>query len=413
VPRRPGAVFLVGVAAAALVLADVAALASRQTPAPDARTLLRRAQRYVDGAHTVRVDSTGRVEATDAGFGADAPTPSLPPGTGASFVQRYVASGVLVFPGDFHLTVDAGGDQLEAIRTGAHTYVRTASRPDPLTGERWIETEQAARQADTRNGIVRPDARADASLEIGPTVRQLVDAGSMPRIVARQRDATVLGVRIPASVFGGNSQFDRGVAQLAVGPTGRVERVVLDASGKQVSVSVTTRLSGWNAPAAVTAPPPAEIDTTPGVESGKLAAFHEAPLLQPRGIPEGWTLDSATVVSRDESESQCPEAELDYTDPNNDTGGDFDMYEFAANCADTTPSPGSRPFTAGAVRGWVVEEPRAGSTTIQVVVGATAIRVETDLSAADAAVLLRDMVPLDLAHPPASIPGIGRPMQTG
>ena len=175
--------------------------------------------------------------------------------------------------------------------------------------------------------------------------------------------------------------------------------------GFSIEGRFTTEYTGWGDHVTVEPPAESEIDPTPDIDEEDLAAYHDAPLLQPVGVPEGWALDGAYVVWAEGGEVACDQAEIDYLDPRDEIQGYLYLAEMAAGCADLEPPPDSTPFVAGSARGWIESYDSEG-VFAQIVVGPTVVEIDTDLSAASLARVLAELRPLDLTVEPEPIAGL-------
>jgi hypothetical protein len=237
---------------------------------------------------------------------------------------------------------------------------------------------------------------------------RLLGALRRPALVRRSGDLAVVRASVdPAEAFGPEvgDQIDKASVDLSIGPGGRLVGAALHASGSGESVVADYRFSRWGTPVRVAAPPKAELDPTPSVDEEDIVAFKDAPLLQPRGIPAGWVLEGAFVLSPDETAEGCRQVEIDYTDPDDPDAGYLTLYELPVSCADLDPPTGSAPFSAGPWRGFIDES--ADGNTAQIVVRDTVVQAETDLPSEALVRILGDLVPLDLTKPPAELPGLG------
>ena len=165
------------------------------------------------------------------------------------------------------------------------------------------------------------------------------------------------------------------------------------------------RFSDWGKPLDFTVPSEADIDITPEIEEEEVAAFRIVPVYQPRGIPAGWILEYADVLDEYETEEECPEVELDYTDPDDPDQGYLWLYQLEASCADLVMPRDAEPFKAGPYQGWIIVDEDEGNSA-QIVVDKTVVQADTDLSPASLSRILGDLVPLDLSQTPSPIPGL-------
>ena len=358
---------MLGVAIVALYAAATAVAVDRGRP-PGAGELLARAQDFVRDARTVEVTGAGKLEGAGAATG------------------DYYSHGEVVFPDRYHLVTSVLDTWFEELVVGHRAWVRTAVGRAELDDEQWVPL------AGGDPGIVGPAA---GFANIGPTaVRAFVLDAHDPEVASRSDGHAVLAV---------DSQGERLRLTMATG--GRVERIGFGTTLNGAGFRGELRLARWDARQRIEPPPDADVDPTPGIDEEDVAAYRDAPLFQPRGIPDGWALDTATVVPADESVEDCDQVELDYLDPDDDENGYLTIYEMPPDCPDHTPIGGT-PFTAGPHAGSYVEED--GELQAEIVIGGTLVQVQTDLPPSDLAIVLADLLPLDLGVTPAPLPGLGK-----
>src|SRR5262249_55445278 len=133
---------------------------------------------------------------------------------------------------------------------------------------------------------------------------------------------------------------------------GTLQHTSVSLKNSQANITIDYGWSKWGESVVIAAPTAAEIDATPDIKEEKVAAFKDAPLLQPAGLPKGWVLSGADVLSPDETTEHCPEVEVDYEDPTNQDSGYLTIYEFTPSCANPAAPPGASGFAAGPYRGY-------------------------------------------------------------
>ncbi len=246
---------------------------------------------------------------------------------------------------------------------------------------------------------------------------ELFDRTVLPTIVSRTGDETVVRAGLdPRDESGaGLSETSRGTIEITLGKDSRPLRSVVeemietegedDFPGIRIDARLEVEYSGWGEPVTVEAPSDAEIDRTPWVEEEAIAGFLDVPLLQPRGIPEGWVLDYADVLPADEFDGACDQVEIDYISPDDEFGYLY-LYQSDIDCADTEAPSESEPFVAGSNRGWIEADAEYGYTFAQIVVGRTVIEADTDLSPEALARVLSQLRTLDFTVEPDPIPGL-------
>lgn len=380
---------------AVVLIAGVVAATTWQEPEPTARVLIARLDRFV--AKSPSYQFAGRGDSVTV--------------MGRAEGGRRISAGYTI-EGSFEAGVTrqlviADDQATELIQGPDRVVFRSADKPGQLPKLKWQALDVAGELADVfpvmpkgagAQGILSGDlgARALASQVIRhdaglPVVRFHLapdDGDGLPGVVSSETELTMARDGTPRRVV------TRLRAEMPKGnPSYTVES------------STDFRLSDWGKPVGITFPADADIDATPDIDEEAIAAFRDAPVLQPRGIPAGWVLDYASVLSKDETEEGCPEVELDYIDPDDPDFGYLYLYELAASCADTALPRRAVAFRAGAYQGWILVDVDDG-TTAQIIAGRTAIQVETDLSPRSLARVLSDLVALDLTKPPIAIPAI-------
>lgn len=373
----------------AIVLgAGVVAAVTWQPAEPSVATLLARVDRFFTHTKGYRFDGRGEQATT----------------TGSRHVTNsYTVSGAVSADQSMRLLVITDDLSTEIISSKDRAAVRTAERADELLNVKWQLLDDAGEfpvgGVTVRSGDV---AKSILAGHLGEMARQ-------PAVIGRDKGQPVVRFHIdPTS--GDGYQVLSSEAELTVKTDGTPQRLVTRSSIRfefedpvTVEMSDDYRLSDWGKAVEVSFPGDADIDQTPDIDEELIAAYHDAPLLQPRAVPAGWELDYATVLGKDETAEGCPEVELDYIDPDDPDVGYLYLYELAASCADSAPPRGAKAFRAGAYQGWIDVDDDDG-TTAQIIAGRTAIQVETDLASQALSRVLADLVPLDLTKPPATLP---------
>jgi hypothetical protein len=400
--RRLGTVAAVVVVAAALVAALLVLIMGKDQP-PLAVRLLERSRAFVGAAQFAAFAVENRFESEDAGFG--------------SFFTSE-AKGVVAFPDRFRMSEESEGFHLEVIGIGDTFYVREAEDEDALADEQWAEYDQT--EDDRRSGVIRPPA-LDEGLAGGlestaggsPTdLRRVLRGASEPTVVRRNAQGLFV-VRAdldPDRAFGDQigEDVDSATLEMTTSRRGRVARMLIRFESGGDSGTADYRLSAWDRPVRVEAPPEGEIDPTPLVDEAELAAFTAAPLLQPAGIPEGWEFDGAYVIPEEETAEGCEQVGVDYIDPDDPDSGYLYLFEMPTSCADLEPPSDAAPFVVGPASGWIQFDEDEGFSYAQVVLGRTVVQADTDLAPADLAAVLAELVPFDATVRPRALPGIGR-----
>lgn len=343
-------------------------------------------------------------------FGAEIRLESHDPGddgtgAGASVVQRLRLDGVARLPSEARYTVDDGAAVSEVLVVDGRAFTRTAGRQAPLDETKWAEETDTDRDA---SGVVRPEGAAlPDPRDVGEPqdVGRLLDAIRAPR---RAPGATVVqGAVDVRAAFGGLADtMESATVDLTTGPGGRLDELTLRIEGTEVDLTGRYRFSEWGVDHDIAVPPPGLVDRTPSLDEEGIAAYDDAPLLQPAALPAGWKLVSAGIVTAEESAEGCAQVSVDYENTQGESGFLY-LFLLPASCEGLDGSPrGARPFTAGRYRGFAVVD--GPSTFVQLTVGRTVVQADSDLDPADLARLLARLVPLDLAAPPpATLPAIG------
>ncbi|MEY2475018.1 MAG: hypothetical protein QOG87_333 [Actinomycetota bacterium] len=377
-------------AVVALLAGSVAVLLTRDEDPSPAR-LVADARASTNEQRTMSFTGRLRVESKDP--------------DGGSFIQRAEIDGRVRLPEDARYRIVSDGFVSEVITLGDRLYTREAEGPADLRGKKWAAFDPNV--DDDRSGVVRPSGPTESADIAGDPIGLLrtLDAARRPVLLRSDENGAVVKATVDATAAYGSAvvgEVDRATVELTLDGD-RLDRLVLDASGEGGSLHADYRFTGWGRQVEVAAPATADLDPTPGIEEEEIAAFKDAPLLQPRGIPAGWVLDFAGVLPEEMTAEGCEQVELDYIEPDDPDKGYLTLYELPKSCADLEPPRGAEAFQAGRYSGFV-DESRDG-VLAQIVVGDTVVQAETDLPLDALARILADLVPLNLAAPPAPLPG--------
>jgi hypothetical protein len=385
--KRLGLKVLIGVIALAIVATGVvAAKKIKEGPSPD--TVLSDARSYTNTHRSVRFAGTFKLRLKeDKG--------SL--GSSNSVTSRI--EGQLESKGRSRAVIDSGSEgAVESIALGRVVYVRQADSKAALDDAKFekIDTDASPR------GVVRTEAEDAKELDIA----ELLAVAENPRKVSHSGAVTTITANVPPRALLGAvaaQDVSRITLELVVRKNGQVQSLVQRSVGSGATVTVAVRYTNWGRPVKLAAPAAAQIDPTPGLEEEKIAAWKDAPLLMPKGIPVGWVFDGADVLSKDDTTEGCAEVELDYEDPNDPDAGYLSLYEFPASCAQPFSGAGVTPFSAGPYSGFA---DTSDGVLVQFVVGKTAIQAESDLTVAQLATVLKNLVPFSFKTKLEAIPGI-------
>jgi hypothetical protein len=329
-----------------------------------------------------------------------------PRGEGESVVEQGRVRGTVHLPDRARYVLTDAETVTELITVGDTFYERHARADDgaALAREKWASSDPS--EADERSGVVRPPGPSGAEELFGDPIHlfRTLGAARRPVEVSAGNDARVIRADVdPVAAFGVDAPDAPDRAHLLVTVRGtRLDRLVLIGAGDEGNARIDYRFTDWGSPVEIAAPPRRDLDPTPDIAEEDIAAFDEVPLLQPRGIPEGWGLVAAVVLSADETVEGCEQLEIDYVDPEDPDEGYLTLYEFPKSCADLEPPRGARPLASG----WVMETDDDG-VLAQLIVGDTVVQAETQLSVEQLGRILSDLVPFDLGAPPAGLPGFG------
>jgi len=394
------------VAAVIVLLASATAVVVRSVvdrrPSPE--SLLRRVERYTQDHRSARF--TGQTEVENRV--SDDQGGRVPEEQFSTFTARSTVEGVVAFPDRARFTVRSDGSSSEFLRFGDRAFGRFALGEEQLSTKKWV-----AFGPEEESEIGPPDAGV-TGLDDPTSLPHLIGDAPEPQIVGRDGRGRVVRARV--DVADGDERFEElesltGTLELTARDDGRLDRMVVDVRGEAddgitFDARVDFRFSGWGQAVDIAEPGEADIDATPSVDEERIAAYEDAPLLQPAGIPAGWVLDFADVVPAEDTAEECAQVELAYVDPDDEEGGYLHLYELPVTCADLQPPPGARPFRAGPNQGWLTEDPEEG-VQAQLTVGRTVLQADTDLAPAELARVLAQLVPLDFAVTPTPIRGIG------
>lgn len=425
---------VIGVSAFSLLVTSTAVAVARETrdePAT-AEAVLAEARKFVVDYKTVRFRAEVRQESTFGGFGFSPDEEELvPPEEGTTIVSRSVVEGAASEPDRSRTVTRANGLATETIVVGDDSWWRFAEPGDDLADSKWMATdswpggfeEDPGAFSDGLSGFM--GIMSSDGSDFGSLI-ELIDRAVAPTIVSRTGDETVVRAAINPEdgARPGSTELNQGTVEITVADNGRPVRSVLEltqAIGEEdfpeglpedfpipdfhVDSRVAQEYSAWGDSVDIEPPADADIERTPGIDEEAIAEYQDAPLYQPRGIPQGWVLSLAEVIPADESDNGCDQVEIDYFDPVDEYYGYLYLYEMEADCADLTAPPDSEPFTAGPNRGWVESYDGQGAYA-QIVVGRTVIQAETDLSVDDLRRVLAQLRSLDLTVEPTPLVGL-------
>ncbi|MGQ0804580.1 MAG: hypothetical protein ACT4PI_12060 [Actinomycetota bacterium] len=397
---RRGIALIAGVVAAAVVVTLIVVVAGAESP-PSASEALDRAQRFANRADSVEYRGESRLEFEDE--------PPVPPEDGG-FDPNSSFEESAVFPDQSRSVLEFADLVTETIAIDDVTYDRSAEDRKSLDDELWTEFDPDAIEDEeplTEGGFV------GGGLFVAPTeVPALVEASSRPRILSQDNGETVIRADLDSGEFE-EIYYTSVTIDLAVEDDGRITEIHLVGSDEYETQRVNVEIERWNDDLRIEAPADADIDPTPNLDEEDIAAYDAAALFQPRLIPTGWVLQTATIIPEGEfgldEEAGCDQVDLYFTnealfesvdEEDVPLGATYlDLFEFPTSCAEDRPR-GADDFTAGTYTGWFEDE--EGYLYGQIAVGDTVIEFSTDLSEEALAAILADLVALDFANPPAA-----------
>jgi hypothetical protein len=348
---------------------------------------------------------------------------------------RTRARGEARMPDRFHVVLTIPGDEeeVEVLGVGTRRWARSRVFEGEQVEGKWHDVFPPE---ETPGGRVGPPEGFGGDDFGGPGDGQGIEAllthpvfvapTGLPAVLAAAHDPVVRSrgtegkaIELRADVDGaqlfgaGVPPLDRARLDLEVDEDGRIAEAAFFVSIREIGLQASVRftLSGWDDGAVeIAAPPDDQIARDDVIDKKAVAAFTDVPLLGPRAVPQGWVLHRARVLEPQETVEGCHQLELHYDDPFDGAEGYLTIYEFPITCTEGPTEEQVAVFRAGAHVGFV-EESGSGSRFGELYVGRTVVQFATDLSTADLAVVLGDLVPLDLDRAPGSLPGLGGPTE--
>lgn len=284
------------------------------------------------------------------------------------------------------ITIGPGG-------TG-RSWERTSAFADQLAARPWAEVDPAVDGADRSLGALDMSRLPGwLAATVGHRDRGVDDDGR--RVVA---------ATIPPRLvddLGPDVQLIEVEVELTIDDGGAPRHVALVLAGTDTIVDVTYDITGLGTDLDVAPPGPGDLDATPWFNEQDVAAFPGPTPLGLSRVPEGWDLVGA-YVTPDAEGGACPSVSLDYADLDDPVGAYLWIDVMASGCADP---PDGEELTAGGLAGAVTDE-LDGSHWGVVSSSEVDVWFATDLSTADASIVLASLAPLDVATVPEPLPGI-------
>lgn len=362
-PRLAVAAPLV-VVLAVVVVTLIVVVGGADSP-PSAATALARARRFLEQAESVEYRGAQALEFED------------------DTTERTTFHEEAAFPDRSHSLAVYEDSAFEAIAVDGLLYSRDAADRDALAGAAWAEAEGEA------GFFVLPAPPQD--------LPELLAGARRPRLRGRGDDTTIIRLTV--------DEIEPDLL-LSVADDGRPVSLGYASDDEFVSEVVKIEFERWNGDVDIEEPDASDIDPTPLIDDEAVAAYDDAPLYQPRVIPEGWVLDSATVLpdfATTDDGDPCETVMLFFLEPD-DAEGYLSLYEAPTECVLPRPQR-AEDFSAGSNDGWIADEGEFLEGTL--IVDGTMLQFDTDLAPEALSVLLGDLVPLDLAKPPPAILELG------
>jgi hypothetical protein len=197
---------------------------------------------------------------------------------------------------------------------GMQTFSPTGSEP-PVPVGRGIPQEAllAMAQASVMGGGMGPLFNFQGLLEKAQQVETLDHN--------RLRATAALADLVPEELhkaLGADLLSTTGGVTLTIqyGAGGRLDGLVIEAladfDGDQTTDRHDIHFSNWGGPVAVAPPAPGQVDATPGIDEGELAAITDMTVLAPRSLPPGYVLESMDVTHRSVEDEECESVTLEY-----------------------------------------------------------------------------------------------------
>jgi hypothetical protein len=434
-PRRwPQAVLVV--ASTTLLLASVLALVVGGEPAPltPARRLAR-LQAFAQRARSAHFTGDARTVSS---------TGSAAAGSESSSHEQIV--GAMELPDRSQWTVDSGDMAFEALITPSGTYDRQADSLTALSNEQWAYTARRAKAGSDQLGSLpsghgMASAMGMATAVDAPELLDILRATRAPvQVDERTIRAEVDATKIPHWDTTGPGAPLQPLPTITVELTSavkdkdRLDRMVLTAkedvdealldpsstgpSGHRTTITSTldVRFTRWGERVNFAIPTPDAVDLTPGVAEADVAAFAATPLLGLRRLPAGYELMHAEVTTAekdaDPSNGDCAEVGLSYANPADlaamtdkataSVPPSIDVSLTPAACDYYDTLTGGTAVSLGRARGMLVrgKGPDEYAVQLQILVGATRVRIDSDLPEAQVLAAASDLVRLDLGSQP-------------
>jgi hypothetical protein len=377
------------VSALLVILGVLAALDVQRGPSAD--TVLERARAYVAEHPSVRFSGTMKVviKAKDSEVGEESSTTTR-------------IKGEIESKGRAHAVVSAGKDGVsEVVALGAVIYVRVAETLGAVRNAKYAKFDTST----ARGAGVQYDTNQVKDLDLGAALA----AARNPTKLRHNGKLTTIEADVNVTKLVGEvlaHDIEEIKLRLVVHKSGEVRSAVQLTGAQGAVITTDVSYTDWGSTIAIAEPQAGEIDPTPGIEEEKISAWEDAPLVMPKAIPAGWELSYADILSADETTEGCAEVEIDYEDVEDPDASYLYLYEFPNSCAKPFGGEGVFPFTAGPYRGFGKTSPEEGSL-VQITVGGTTLQADSDLTIAELARVLSNLVPLNLSAKPGQIAGIG------
>ena len=406
--RTVALVVLAGLAAGSLLVVLRGGVRDPREAGPDERTPAEAAR----DAYATAIGRLGRAGSFAYHGTVQAPAASpLRPGTWIG--SPVTVDGAVLLPHDITREVasTASGAAVETVTSGRTAWTHSGADAADLADAPW-EVIAAPDPVPARPPF--PEVPAPNRLGIALVVDVLRSAGDRRRGPPDAGGRRSLHATVPDDERYGELLMGAEVS-LVLDDAGDITHLVLTAPDDGVGLAVDLEIerlgeSGLITPEDVGDP----VRRAMPVEAIEAAGIRALDLDR---LPPGWALTGAREARADpvlmcrfggcsRPRESCPSLSLDYRDLTAELAGRLSLLVMSQSCLARQGGglPWREPFQAGTYAGRA--EKISGSTMGTVSNGVTAVGFSTDLSTADAAVVLASLVPFDASADPGSLAGI-------
>jgi len=345
-----------GVVAAAVVALGLGGLAPPASAQADAQAVLDKVESFLKKAKSVEFTANFKVGEADVGT-------LLEQGS---------------FPNKGRTVLTLGGDVTETIFIKSNVYRRGTGAEVPIED---VKFEPVFGVGSDFLTFERPQ-----------DIQDLVSLVTTPEIVSEDANGTTLKVAFkdPGKVIRATpNPYTEGSLEVVVATSGEPTSIALAVSGPDGAVTATADIT-WNKKVKISAPKLGDI-----LDTDAVAAFDDAPVLQPAAIPKGWKLRLAQVLPAAQTLEGCDEVHLIYASADGKDGITF--WEFPPSCV-KEPLAGGQPLTIGENQGLILEQ--EGNVSADLTVGTTYLQIGTTLTRAELEEVVGKLIPFDAKKGP-------------